>query len=81
MTIQLFPDDPKFSSTNWSPVNRDPSVWDTEITAKVHKIVPGKTTDISIVWNTKDENKGYGLGSVIVIYRSSKNRFVFPIIF
>lgn len=80
MSLQLFPDDPKFSSTNWVPINKDASVWDAEITTKVKKVVPADNIDISVIWNTKDENKGYGLGSAVVVAKRGKSRFIIPVI-
>jgi hypothetical protein len=80
MSLQLFPDDPNFSSTNWVPINKDSAVWDTEITAKVKKAVPIDNVDISIVWNTQEKNKGYGLGSAVIVSKRGKKKFIIPII-
>jgi hypothetical protein len=78
--LALFPNDPKFVAQNWIPIEHDPSVWDVFITNRVRKIVDNPDMDITIVWNMKDESKGYGVGSAIVTNKYNEQKFVVPVI-
>ena len=80
MAISLFPDNPKFTASNWIPLDRDSKVWDPFITTQIKKLLPKADVDITIKWNSKDDKKGYGVGSIIVIMRSSENKFIIPVI-
>jgi hypothetical protein len=78
--ISLFPNDPNFLSANWIPIDRDPSIWEAHITDLARKLISEGSVDITIIWNMKDEAKGYGVGSILIVNRSNKQKFIIPII-
>ncbi len=78
--IALFPNDPKFVAQNWAPIDKDPSMWDTFITNTVRKLLQNENVDISVIWNIKDDSKGYGVGSALIVNRYNKQKFIIPVI-
>lgn len=78
--LALFPNEPNFVSANWVPLDRDPSVWEAHITDLARKLVSDGGVDISIIWNMKDESKGYGIGSILIVSRTNKQKFIIPIV-